>query len=348
MRDILPLLKNVENHGDYYTARCPAHGDEHSSLSVKFVEGKVLLKCHALCKTEDIVSKLGLSMSDLFEDKAQAPASPPRPKDAKPEAEYVYTDERGNVVHKTIRYGKQWDKPFAQARPDPDNPGRWICNLKGIETVLYRLPELIEAVKARKPILICEGEKDCDNLAKLGFTSTTNPMGAGKWRESYNKYLAGADVIILGDNDDTGWHHVRDVAHSLHNVAASVRIVDLVRHYPDMPTHGDITDLLKSRAKTTGEAKALISSLMDKSVIFEDFEAFENSNEWPDITPFDTLDTPAFPVDALPPPLADYVNALSEFTQTPPEMSGLLSLGILSTAFQGRYEVEVIRGIRSL
>ena len=63
--------------------------------------------------------------------------------------------------------------------------------------------------------------------------------------------------------------------------------------------------------------------------------------EWGEPVPFDTIQTPDFPTDALPAPVAAFVEALAESTQTPEEMAGILSLGILATAFQSRYEVEI-------
>ena len=45
---LLPMLSGVRDHGDYYTAKCPAHDDKHSSLSITLSDdGKVLIKCHA-------------------------------------------------------------------------------------------------------------------------------------------------------------------------------------------------------------------------------------------------------------------------------------------------------------
>ena len=59
------------------------------------------------------------------------------------------------------------------------------------------------------------------------------------------------------------------------------------------------------------------------------------------LVPFETIKTRAFPISRLPGALGNMVKALSESTQTPPEMAGILSLGILSTAFQSRYNVEI-------
>lgn len=69
--DPLPLvlgrLRNVKSSGDNYTARCPAHDDQHNSLSVGVGDdGRVLLNCHTGCETEDVVRAAGLQMADLF------------------------------------------------------------------------------------------------------------------------------------------------------------------------------------------------------------------------------------------------------------------------------------------
>lgn len=56
--------------------------------------------------------------------------------------------------------------------------------------------------------------------------------------------------------------------------------------------------------------------------------------------------TPPFPVDALPPWVADMVIAVAEFTQTPLDLAGCLALAALSTAAGGRAEVEVRPGWR--
>lgn len=56
--------------GNGWEARCPGHEDAHASLSITTGEdGRVLLKCHAGCEAEAIVSAIGLTMSDLFPPK---------------------------------------------------------------------------------------------------------------------------------------------------------------------------------------------------------------------------------------------------------------------------------------
>jgi hypothetical protein len=49
-------------------ALCPAHDDHNPSLSVTAVPGwGVLVCCHAGCRTEDVLTAIGLSMADLYD-----------------------------------------------------------------------------------------------------------------------------------------------------------------------------------------------------------------------------------------------------------------------------------------
>lgn len=66
-----------------------------------------------------------------------------------------------------------------------------------------------------------------------------------------------------------------------------------------------------------------------------------DAQTWGEPVPFDTVQTPDFPVDALPAPVAAFVEALAESTQTPPEMAGILSLGVLAAALQSKYTVQI-------
>jgi hypothetical protein len=78
----------------------------------------------------------------------------------------------------------------------------FIWNTKGVRTrVLYNLPQLIEAVKAGQRVLVCEGEKDANTAAALGFAATTMPGGIGKWFGEYDEFFRGADVVVVSDND---------------------------------------------------------------------------------------------------------------------------------------------------
>lgn len=67
--DFLSLLSKVkETKPNQYVACCPAHNDKNPSLSIKFDNGKILLKCFAGCSVDDILNSLRLEKPDLYYD----------------------------------------------------------------------------------------------------------------------------------------------------------------------------------------------------------------------------------------------------------------------------------------
>src|SRR5215203_1975453 len=67
--DVLDKLDVASRNGEKVMSFCPAHNDRNSpSLSLKAENGRLLLHCFAGCRTEDIVSELGLQMKDLFSE----------------------------------------------------------------------------------------------------------------------------------------------------------------------------------------------------------------------------------------------------------------------------------------
>jgi putative DNA primase/helicase len=117
---------------------------------------------------------------------------------------YDYHDEHGALLFQVVRMGPK--KTFFQRAPD--GKGGWKrdkdgkLTMQGVSTVPYRLPDLSDgrAGVNGKPwrVFIVEGEKDADRLrTDWGLTATANPGGAGKWRGEYNRYFAGADVVVI-------------------------------------------------------------------------------------------------------------------------------------------------------
>jgi replicative DNA helicase len=68
--------------------------------------------------------------------------------------------------------------------------------------------------------------------------------------------------------------------------------------------------------------------------------------DWEPPVEFGAFDLPPFPLEALPPELADFVLACSEATQTPPDLVALQALAACSAALAKRVVVEVKPGYR--
>jgi 5S rRNA maturation endonuclease (ribonuclease M5) len=196
-------------------ARCPVHDDTQASLSITRATDRVLLKCHAGCDIDDILTALGLTRGDLFDEPKKATTAP------QVVAEYNYVDEQGKVLFVVER---RFPKSFRQKRKDES--GKWIYKLGDIRRVLYRLPAVLNAVENGETVYVVEGEKDVHTLETLGVIATCNPMGAGKWRPEYTLQLKGAKVTVIADADEPGRRHATAVAHALREVRAEVTIVE--------------------------------------------------------------------------------------------------------------------------
>jgi RecA-family ATPase len=146
-------------------------------------------------------------------------------------ATFHYVDHNGTLLYEVLKYIDP--KRFLQR--SPDGKGGWVWSV-GERRVLYRLPELLKYPSAT--VFLTEGEKDADRVAELGHCATT--VASGKWTDECVQALAGREVIILKDNDDTGRKKAADAAAVLHGVANSVRVVSL----PGLAEHGDVSDWL--------------------------------------------------------------------------------------------------------
>ncbi len=233
---LLSRLENVRPSGSGWSARCPAHHDLTNSLSIAAGDdGRALVYCHAGCDKADVLSALGMTMADLMSASNGNGNSATRPKIV---ATYDYCDEHGRLLFQVVRCAP---KRFRQRQPK--ERGGWKWSVKGVRMVPYCLPEIL--ADPPQPVVIVEGEKDCDNLAGSVCWQTCNAGGAGKWKPEHAVYLEGRDVFILPDNDDPGRKHAMQVAQSLNGIAKSIKIVNL----PGLPVKGDVSDWLQAGGK---------------------------------------------------------------------------------------------------
>ena len=283
IQEVLRYFDGVKKCGEsQYMARCPCHDDKKQSLSIGRGQKGVVLKCQAGCDTRDIIARVGLKPRDLFYDSQEKPQEKRR---------IVATYNYPGGVQK-IRYS---DKSFSWRQPD--GKGGWIWNRNGIRPSLYIAGELSDG------IAVVEGEKDADNLHRLGWDAVSGADGAGpgKWKPEYTEQLKGLSVCIFQDNDDIGRNYARESAAALHNVCKSVYLFDLSKVWPDIPLHGDVSDLVEK----FGDEKAceMIAQLATSTPEWEppkEPDIFDSFGFYsvPDLTP-EEKKPPEFIVDGM-------------------------------------------------
>jgi 5S rRNA maturation endonuclease (ribonuclease M5) len=249
-------------------AKCPFHEDKNPSFSVNY--SKSVWICRAGCGGGSVIDLLakfdgkdpvrwmkdnGIGADEhepargFMSAKPAAKALPkllpnPESKVVKDEVKkviecrYDYVDAFGKMRYQTVRLKP---KDFRQRRPEK---GQWVWDMHGVERVLYNLP----AVLREQEVISCEGEKDSDNLNKLGFTATTSVGGASNWLDSYAETLTGKDVVICGDNDEPGRKYVEAIFASLAGKAKTVKLIELPKHIKDVSDYiAEIADADKAR-----------------------------------------------------------------------------------------------------
>ena len=199
-----------------------------------------------------------------------------------PDAVYSYTDAAGKELFQVVRYhyknapGKTFRQRMQRPGDPKANAGGWVHSVpEDIRNrTLYRMPEIGEAIRKGEIVYVVEGEKDVETLRRLGKTATCNPGGAGKWRDSYSDILAGADLVILPDNDPRndkggypGQDHAFSVAIMSQGKAKRIRIVNLKEACPQLPEKGDVSDLVALMGDTEG-----MDALARQTVATKDFD----------------------------------------------------------------------------
>ncbi|MBA7531592.1 DNA primase [subsurface metagenome] len=233
-------LEKVHKAGqDEFKALCPFHEDTNPSFSFNKNTGQYY--CHGCGAKGDIFNFYaeynGLNIKRDFQKVVKGIANdfgiPLVYKKPEIVKTYDYTDPGGKLLFQVCRMEP---KSFRQRKPD--DKGGWIWKITGVKRVLYRLPEIITATE----VLIVEGEQDADNLSDLGFTATTCPMGAGKWKTEYSSFLKGKDVVLIPDNDNEGREHMTQVAQGLQGKVKGLKWLDL----PELKDKGDVSDFIKA------------------------------------------------------------------------------------------------------
>ncbi len=247
---VTSLVEGARVRGDSISARCPFHDDHNPSWNLTISKG--VWYCHGCQEKGNLVSLVsrlrGVPQGDAFREilgeagdrtpasstsgdpfagldaplpAGSAPASPRDSSRDEPEAIYSYYNAEGNLVFQVLRFPK---KVFRQRRP---NGQGWVWSVPDQErALLYRLPDVLRAVRAGEAIVLVEGEKDANSAYAHSQCGTTAPGGSGAWR-TYGprlaEFLRGAKVLAIPDYDTAGIAWAEAVLEHVGPVAAQLR-----------------------------------------------------------------------------------------------------------------------------
>jgi hypothetical protein len=128
-------------------------------------------------------------------------------------ANYDYADQTGTITRTVLR---RYDSSGKKTFPQP--------SIKG-DPILYRLPQVVQAVAAGKVVWLTEGEKDVHALESIGAVATTAPQGALSFHLVDGSPLVGADVVAVVDKDERGLKWAGQVRDKLDGVCRSLVFV---------------------------------------------------------------------------------------------------------------------------
>lgn len=262
-----PLAETMEKDGvkligagNAKMALCQFHEEKSPSMSVNVEKG--LFYCFGCSAGGSIIDYLARRQgkpaeSVIKELSEQLGRTGPRSGNTggtpgKVVAAYVYRSATGLEIYQVLRYEP---KTFKQQKWTGKE---WAWGMEGVQRVLYNLPEILAA--GEKPVVICEGEKDADNLTRLGWIATTNVGGSSTWMTGYSESLKGRTVVVCGDNDEPGRKHVAAIIEALDGKCSSLR------HVVVPSPHKDVSDYLAMYGSPDAKKEAF-NELFSKAAV---------------------------------------------------------------------------------
>jgi len=276
-KEVLGRLNVVSRNGEKAMCYCPAHDDHHNpSLSLKAENGMLLLHCFAGCHPEDITSKMGLQMKDLFSEGGGGSSIPPNTParlhaqsdkphsngqnerasgDARPEhgctlKEYSEAKKlpEGFLRGVGLRDVTYLEKSAVRI-PYPDEEGqeaavRFRVSLDGAEKFRWRSGDkprpyglsLLEEARKAGYVVLVEGESDSHTLWFYEIPALGIP-GASNWRDGWATYLDGIEKIYAVIEPDQGGDTLREKLTGCEVIRDRLHLLGLGEHKDPSALH---------------------------------------------------------------------------------------------------------------
>jgi len=205
-----------KNGSGKHTLHCPAHDDEHPSLSLKTSDGKVLVHCNAGCTQEAVIEALRLR--GLWNGKDLSVKTETAQRSLAPGVTLAALADAKKLPIEYLRSRGLSDCKYqgvcAVKMPYPDPEGnltavRFRVGLgkegvrfkwrRGDHPLLYGL-DRIAIFRRGGWVLLVEGESDCWTLWQYKIPALGIP-GKSTWRAEWAEFLEGIEVYLWQEPD---------------------------------------------------------------------------------------------------------------------------------------------------
>ncbi|WP_156797092.1 hypothetical protein [Nitrosomonas sp. Is79A3] len=222
--------------------------------------------------------------------------------------------------------------------------------------------DVLNQAELKRAAFIVEGEKAAAALQSLGLVAITSQGGSNAAHKADWKPLNGRELVyMLPDNDEAGESYIKAVAAILMSLDRPPAL--LIVRLPNLPLAGDVVDWITSKIDEVlldwDGYEPISESILDYGALLNDFKKAVKQhsepvpdewkadseqpvmNNWQAPISLESATLPPWPDDAFPGSIQDFVSALSESTEIPPELSAMMVLAAISAAAQGKYRVRV-------
>jgi hypothetical protein len=261
------------------------------------------------------------------------------PKKRKPNAGWRYRHANGTDAFSVVR----WDLPDGTktfghiTKVD----GGWICGGMPEPRPLCRLPEIIDAAE----IWVFESEKSVDTAILLGLQATTSAGGSGAAEKTCWQPLNGKRVYIVPANNERGDKYAREVVDLICKQApnAIVEVKRLREDWPEIPEGGDIADWSEQFDSSDSETlQARLRSIPNSlSEFVGDCSQKPSANR---VFADKANEFVPFPVDELPPVLAQFCREVSQSIGCDSSYPALIALAVCASSIGTSRQVCLKKG----
>ena len=192
---------------------------------------------------------------------------------------YTYRDELGDpIARKSKRPGKKFFWEW-------NDLGEWKAGKGPLQELVYNLPALQTAKESGAPLVIVEGEKDCDTLDNIHVPAIT-AGGANDFKAYHAKKLKGvSELWICVDNDEPGEKLANNIKELCSAEGIPLKYLKLPNELLGKPVK-DITDYLEAGGSWGALENKYQSAKLYSAKTDNCLSAFEMLQEIPDRRPW--------------------------------------------------------------